>query len=625
MTRLAIADLRGHRLRTILSVIAVALGVALVTGALTLTDTMTRAADSLSTAAYGDVDAAVTQRSTVDPDDDWLSVSRPTLRQAALDRVATDPQVAAAAGEVQAEAKIVTPGGKIAGQGPYFGVGYDFSRPGADRLTPFRLDSGRWPAGPGEVVIDAQTSHRENLEPGASVNVAVSSGPARSFRVVGVSTFGSVRSMGTATTALFDLSTAQRLFDKRGRLDTILAAARPPVTAAALRAGLDQRLAASYDVRSAARQDRFGLDGLKQFVHILQVILLVLGVVAVVVGAFTIANALAMSVTQQQRSLALLRAVGASRRQVRRLVALQALTLGMIGSLLGMIGGFGVAMGIGWLFDALDMSLPTTSMTLTAGAGVAGIAVGVGVPVLASLRPARLATRISPVTAMREAADGRQPGMFGRGVRAVASVLGRPAELVGGVAGSLARRNTMRRPGRTAATAAALTIGVTLVAAVSVIGAGLKGGVKSEATDRIAADLIVASESQGWGPTSPEALERVAATAGVDSVGALSQDRAKVGGTEVSVDGLDAAGAAMLRYDVTKGRSELRAGEALVTERFAAQRKLAVGRRLTLVAPNGKRVVVTIAEPDRCGQAECRRTGRRRPGMGHVPVGLRLG
>ena len=196
------------------------------------------------------------------------------------------------------------------------------------------------------------------------------------------------------------------------------------------------------------QQDRFTLDGLKQFVGILRTILLVLGLVAVLVGAFTIANALAMSVAQQQRSLALLRAVGASRRQVRRLVAFQALALGVAGSVFGIVGGLGLAHAIGALFDVLGLSLPMTAMSLSGGAVIFALLVGIGVPLLASLRPARLATRISPVSAMREAVDGPRPGLLGRGVRAVASVLGRPAELIGGVAGGLARRNTMRRPGR---------------------------------------------------------------------------------------------------------------------------------------------------------------------------------
>ena len=431
-------------------------------------------------------------------------------------------------------------------------------------------------------MIDAQTSRKEHLDPGDSVNIAADGAPARPFRIVGVSTFGSVRSLGTATTALFDLRTGQSLFGKQGRLDTILAAGKPGVDGAALRSGLNQRLPANDRVRTAQAQDRFTLDGLKQFVGILRTILLVLGLVAVLVGAFTIANALAMSVAQQQRSLALLRAVGASRRQVRRLVAFQALALGIAGSLLGIVGGLGLAHAIGALFDVLGLSLPMTAMSLSGGAVIFALLVGIGVPLLASLRPARLATRISPVSAMREAVDGPRPGLLGRGVRAVASVLGRPAELLGGVAGGLARRNTMRRPGRTAATAAALTIGVTLVAAVGVIAAGLKGSVSNEAGKTINADLVVSSEKDGWGGTSPDALRHVAAAPGVKRVGALAQDAARLGRTQITVDGIDAAAAQMLHQDVVAGHGELTAGQALVDQDMARQKGLHVGDPLTL-------------------------------------------
>ena len=285
-----------------------------------------------------------------------------------------------------------------------------------------------------------------------------------------------------------------------------------------------------------------------------------LGLVAVIVGAFTIANALSMSVTQQTRSLALLRAVGASRRQVRRLVALQALALGVVGSLVGLAAGLASPTRSA-RFRRARVSLPTTAMALSSAAVSRRWWSASACRCWPSLRPARLATRISPASAMVEAVDGPKVGIVGRGVRALASVLGRPAEWFGGVAGGLARRNAMRRPGRTAATAAALTIGVTLVAAVSIIAAGLKGAVKTEVTDRVTADIVVGSETDGWGPTSPEALKRVAAVSGVERVGAMSQDRAKVGGQESRSRASTRAGASMLRYKVSSGSGDAAAWE----------------------------------------------------------------
>ena len=153
----------------------------------------------------------------------------------------------------------------------------------------------------------------------------------------------------------------------------------------------------------------------------------------------------------------------------------------------------------------------------------------------------------------------------------------------------------MRRPGRTAATAAALTIGVTLVAAVGVIAAGLKGSVSTEAGKTINADLVVSSETDGWGGTSPDALRHVAAAPGVKRVGALAQDAARLGRTQIIVDGIDAAAAQMLHQEIVAGHGELTAGQALVDQDMARQKGLHVGDPLTLTSPRGEHVHAEVA------------------------------
>ncbi len=561
MRRLAFADLRSHRLRTLLSVIAVTLGVALVTGAMTLTGTMTRAASSLSTSAYDGVDAAVTAHSPVSETDDVQGVTRPSLPEAAIRRVATSPGVTVAAGEVlRDDVQITGAGGKPSGGGPYFGVGFPFRDAAARRLSAFHLDSGAWPAGPGAVAIDVATADREGIKPGDSVRVAAG-GASHPFRVSGLVRFGNVKALGTATTALFDLPTGQSLFDRRGRVDSVLAAAGSGTTPAALRTTLRRELGPSVRVRSGHAQDRFDLGGLKQFVSIIQSILLALGIVAVVVGAFTIANTLSMAVAQQQRTLALLRSVGATRRQVRRMVVVQALAIGVAGSVAGLVVGFGLAQGLASLFDALGLSLPTAGMQISAGAVIAAVVIGTVVPLLAALRPARRAARVAPAAALRDADDPR-PGIVGRAVRVIAGIVGAPAALLGGVPGSLARRNAMRRPGRTASTALALTIGVTLVAAVAIVVSGLKGTASSQVKAHISADYVVASQEQGYGPASREALHAVAKAPGVRSVGAVALDRARLGKDDATVAGVDRAATldAALRHQVGDGWTRRTAG-----------------------------------------------------------------
>ena len=193
------------------------------------------------------------------------------------------------------------------GTGPYFGAGVD---PHAGKLSPFRLKQGRFATAPGEVVIDAGTAKRDGYAVGDRVSVQAR-GPVQTARITGVATFGDVDSIGTATFALFDLHAAQTLFAKQGRYDEILVGGPrlDPVAAG-------RRACPQYTVQTAAEQDRFTLDGLKQFVGFIRVFLLVFGGIAVFVGAFTIQNSLSITVAQRSRELALLRALGATRRQV---------------------------------------------------------------------------------------------------------------------------------------------------------------------------------------------------------------------------------------------------------------------------------------------------------------------
>lgn len=591
MRRLAFADLRAHRLRTLLSVVAVMLGVALVTGAITLTSTMTRAASSLTASAYDGVDAAVDARSPVARTSDIEGATRPTLPQSLVARVAAAPGVGVAAGEVlRDDVKIAGPDGKASGAGPYYGVGFPFADPAARGLSAFRLERGQWPAGPGAVAIDAATADREGFEIGDTVRVAAA-GAARPFRVSGIVRFGEVRAIGTATMALFDLRAGQALFERRGRVDSVLAAAVSGTSASALRARLAGELGPSARVRSGRVQDRFELDGLKQFVSIVRAIMLALGIVSVLVGAVTIANSLSMAVAQQQRTLALLRSVGATRRQVRRMVVLQALAIGVAGSAAGLLAGFGLAQGMASLMDALGMSLPVTEMRLGAGALIAALVIGTVVPLLAALRPARRAARVAPAAALRDAADPR-PGFAGRIVRVIAGIAGAPAAALGGVPGRLARLNAMRRPGRTGSTAIALTIGVTIVAALAIVVSGLKGTASSQVADHIHADYVIASQEKGWGPASRDAIAAAAKTPGVRRAGSVAVDRARVGSADATVAGVDPGATGLLRYEIVSGHAGPgglpRPGEAFVADRFADRQGIAVGDRIELRSAGGR-------------------------------------
>ena len=171
-------------------------------------------------------------------------------------------------------------------------------------------------------------------------------GAASSFEVVGVARFGTVKSLGTATAAVFDLATAQELFKKQGRYDSILVAGRSGTAAADVRRAVAAAVGRDAQVQTAAAHDRFTLDGLKGFIGIIKTVLLVFGGVAVLVGAFTIFNTLSITVAQRTREFAMLRMVGAARRQVLGSVMIEALALGLGASVIGIGAGFGLAAGL---------------------------------------------------------------------------------------------------------------------------------------------------------------------------------------------------------------------------------------------------------------------------------------
>jgi putative ABC transport system permease protein len=601
--RVALKGLAGRPVRTLLTTLAIVLGVAMVSGAFTLTDTMRGGADSLSSASYDGTDAVVGARTAFDIESTDWSVERPTVDAALLEQVRGVPAVAAAVGDVTDEAKIIGRDGAPVGDGPYFGVGHDASAPGADAVTPFRLDSGRWPAGPGEVVIDAATAEDEGYAVGASVQVATGPEAAR-YELVGIARFGDVKALGTATAAVFDLRAAQKLFGKDGAYDAILVAGRPGVPAAEVRSAVAEALGSAAQVETAAAHDRFGLEGLKQFISIIQVVLVVFGLVAILVGAFTIFNTLSITVAQRSREFGLLRMVGATRRQILGSVLLEALVIGVLASLLGLAAGFGVAKGLNAVFASMDLALPEAGIVFAARTVVVSLLVGTLVTVVAGLVPAWRATRVAPVEALRASDPGaRKVRLPARAVRALASVLGRPAQWLGGSAGALARRNAMRQPGRTAVTASALMIGVALVTVVTVVAQGLRDTTTGTLERRIAATHVVTS-ADGWSPTDQAVAARLATTPGVDGVTSVRQDVGLAFGDKEMVNSIDPATVAgRFGFDWKDGSDAALTGlardGAIVDEGWASEHGLAVGERFSVRSAAGGVLDLTVAAIER--------------------------
>jgi putative ABC transport system permease protein len=469
---------------------------------------------------------------------------------------------------------------------------------------------------------------------------------------VGIARFGTVDSLGTATVAVFDLRTAQQIYNKQGRYDDVLVGAQKGTSGAALRDRLSQTMGHGLEVRTARDQDRFTIiNGLQSFVNFIKVFLMVFGGIAVLVGAMTIANALSLTVAQRARELALLRAVGASRGQVLRSVVLEAGVIGLLGSALGIATGVGLAHGLHALVKSFGLDLPSSSLALTSGTVIAATATGLGATLAASLAPALRATHVPPVAAMREGAAAALPthrrrrstivgGLFtllGAGIVAygmvapnlavgdrllsfipgglalligmamlakylvvpIASFIGRPSRRFGGVAGGLARQNAMRNPQRTAATAAALMVGIALVTCVAVLAAGLKDSARHDTKDAIRSAVVVTG-TDGWSPVSAGTVAAAAKAPGAKVATGITVDEGRAYGTSVLVSGADPAQLAKVWHFRWHDGSDatlrgLHGDQAIVRRDFAAKHGLRPGSHVTVTAASGKRLTVTVA------------------------------
>ena len=551
------------------------------------------------TRLYDGTDAVVSARTAfkVDSASDF-TVQKPTIDATVIDEVRSVPQVGAAVGDISDQALIIGRDGKPVGDGPYFGSGFDSARPGAEKLTAFRLQDGRWATGTGQVVIDATTADKEHYAVGDRVRISTR-GQASSFQVVGIARFGTVKSMGTATAAVFDLTTAQHLFKKDGRYDSILVAGRSGTAAADVRSAVSAAVGRDAQVQTAAAHDRFTLDGLKMFIGIIKTVLLVFGGVAVLVGAFTIFNTLSITVAQRTREFAMLRMVGAARRQVLGSVLIEAFALGLGASIIGIGVGFGLAAGLNAIFEAMDLELPASGTVFEARTAIVALLVGTLVTLAAGFLPARRATKIAPVAALRDADPAaRRRRVPSRMVAAAAGLVGRPAAAIGGSAGRLARRNAMRHPGRTAVTASALMIGVMLVTAVTVVANGLRQETKGTLDDRIAASHVITAQD-GWSPMDPEIARTAASAPGVTAVSALRQDGGLVAGDKEIVNGVDGATIAKVFHFEWKDGSNrvlsgLGADGAVVDDGWASEHGLQVGDAFSVTSAKGVKLPLTV-------------------------------
>ncbi len=643
MISVALKGLTTRKLRAALTAMAVVLGIAMIGGTFVLTDTMNRAFDSLFSETYENTDAVISGVSVIDTD---LGAD-PTIPAGFLDDVRALPDVEAATGYVQDSATLIGRDGNAitTGGAPTFAFSIEEDEP---LFNPLNLTDGRWPSGATEVAIDAGTADKESFAVGDSIEIATD-GPTQTFEIVGVAKFGSVDSIGGATFALFDTQTAQALFDKRGEFDGLSVTARGDLTQDELVARIAPTLPSIAEVATGESQveaDRRDVaDGLGFFRNFL----LGFGGVALFVGAFVIFNTLSITVAQRTRELATLRTLGASRRQVLGSVLVEAAAIGLVASAIGLLVGIGLAEGLNQLLVALGIDLPQTSMVIATRTILVSLLVGTIVTVVAGLAPAVRATRVAPIAAVREGAELPQSrlapfafpaslamiglaggalgwGMFvddvslrnrlvllgggvvllflgvalvsSRLVRPLASAIGWSGARTGGVAGRLARANSMRNPSRTAATSAALMIGLALVTFVAVLGQSLRSSIGDAVERTVTADYVISS-SADFKSLDPSSATALAEAPGVEVVSSVRTGVALVAAGEEWVTAIEPATATQtLSFDWVDGSNatvrNLSASGAILQEDFAKDRRLVVGDAVLLTTPEGKDVRLSV-------------------------------
>ncbi len=645
IARQALRNLLASKLRLFLTSLAIVLGVGFVVGSFVLGDTINKAFDGVFETANAGVAVEIRGEETVsEADRQPVPASLlPTIR--AVDGVRT------AEGTVFGTAQIIGADGEPAGvQGP---PALGFSWSDDVELNPLRITAGAPPRADEDVVIDKTTADAEKFTTGDRVRIITASGSAE-YRLVGIVAFGEQNNLAGATLAAFTTATAQRIFDSPGRFVTVSATAEPGVAHGALASRIQAALPAGYEAVTGETAAQEASDQFKQFVDIFRNFLLGFAAIALFVGSFIIFNAFKITVAQRTRQIGLLRAVGASGRQVVGSVLLESALIGLAASVIGILFGIAFAALLRAGFNAVGASLPPTSLQIQPRSLIAGLIVGMLVTLASALAPALRASRVPPIAAMHDVQVtgsarvrlvlsvaltalgvalvllgllaplgglAERFSLIGLGAvllfigaamltqyvaRPLARAIGAPMARTG-LAGKLGQGNAMRNPSRTAQTAAALTIGVALVTGVTVFAASLNETFIGTLDKRVRADLVILSSNQL--PFSPAAAASLKDSPELTAVTAWRSGEFKdPGGSVESVSAVDPALLTDL-YDpgVSEGSAEALSGPrtiAVFTD-YAKDNDLRVGSTLrALFARTGETPlrVVAVFDDESFGQ-----------------------
>ena len=641
MTGLAVKSLWARRVRALGTTLAVVIGVAFVAGSYVLTDTIFAAFDEIFTDSLKGTSVVVTAKNPVEQENGEI----PTIPASLL------PKVQKTAGVKLAAGAIFTPGGFFDAEGEK--IGNKFAPKFISSHLPNGLESltyvdGHPPRGPHEASLDEAAAEESGIELGEPIRL-IGQGSARSFRLVGFTHLGNA-SFGGASIAQVTLPVAQQLTHKVGRFDQISVAARAGVSPLTLKRRIERVMPRSARVETATEKADRGSEEIQENLGFLRTILLVFGFVAVFVGAFLIFNTFSITVAQRVTEFGLLRTLGASRPQILISVLVEAVAIGLLGALIGIGGGYVMAMLLNALLEAFEVDLPTTSLVMESRTVVVALVVGIAVTAVSSMIPALRSTRVPPIAALQaytppssrgrrvaylalalllalaglvmvlvglfgSGSAGTRAGLMGAGAVAIvlavslfsprlvpplAAVAGWPLERIRRLTGRLARENSQRNPSRTAVTAAALMIGLALVTFVTVFAAGLKSSVAQVIDENFEGGLVV-QNTDGFSPIPAAAATLARKVPGVSSVATIRATEAELlgGGSKQKITAATPDIGDAVSIEWKKGGPgtlrNLGDGEAVVSDSFASDHDLEVGDRFRLLGQTGARPAFRVA------------------------------
>jgi putative ABC transport system permease protein len=645
MIKIITRGLLARKFRLFATALAVTLGVAFMAGTMVLTDTIGHTFNDLSAGVYKGTDAEVRAKAAFSAPAMGGGDQRPLISASLVTTLRHVRGVAADEGSVMGYARLTGSNGKAlgnpAGGAPTLGGNWNQN----SQLNPWTLVAGHPPRAADQVVIDKHSATTGHLRLGDMTTV-LALGPPRRFRVVGIIMFGTADSPGGASVALFTMPVAQRLAAAPGKLTSVLFVAKPGVSQQQLASNLRKVLPHGLESVTGATITKELQSSFQQAMGFFNTFMLIFAVIALLVGAFMIFNTFSITVAQRTRENGLMRAVGASKRQVLGSVLAEAVAVGIIASAIGLAAGIAVAAGLMALLKGLGfLNMPIGGIVFSARTIIVAGLAGLVVTVVAALSPARKAAKVPPVAAMQEVPAGSTgygskqrimvgaailaagmaalfTGLFGHiasnvlvvglGVLLVffgVSVLGRTVSLplsrvVGaplprlrGIAGKLARANAMRNPKRTAATASALMIGAGLVSFITILASSTTASINSTVNRSFAGDIVIDSGAGLTGGIDPALAQRLNHLPQVSAATGVGAGIAKVFGRVEQMSAVDPRTAGKIFHVGPQAGAigALGLGEVAVSKDVATSHHLRLGSPVPVLFRDAGRRTLRVA------------------------------